>query len=260
MQALGEEQPHEDEEEEADGPLLCQRLAEVDEPGAVRTLEQEVSQEDPVKWYGGCGYIEVEAEVDTGSCVSIMPSRVCKHVPTVPSAASRAKKQYRTAGSESIANNGQSNVRFWTEEGERRRMIWQRGDVNKALAGGGGIADQGNTLVFGPRGGAILKDPDGKIMSAAMQMASVKTPFRRKGNTYSMTMYVPIDEPQKGGANDTTAKKDLNNVQPRQGQEEMPDELDNIRAIVEEAGWTLVKTGAQKRKVAKKTSDFAGQD
>lgn len=141
-------QPEEEHEEE-----LC-RLAEVEEEEHLRTLEQEVDHEDLVNWQGQ-NYLEIEAEVDTGSCTTIMPNKVCQHIETKPSPGSKNGKKYRTAGKETINNDGQSMVHFWTPEGERRRMLWQRGNVNKCLAGGGAMADKGNTLIFNKWGGAL---------------------------------------------------------------------------------------------------------
>ena len=71
----------------------------------------------------------------------------------------------------------------------------RRGDVNKTLMAGGSVADKGNTLLF-TKFGMIIKDPDLSIYKKAVGMAKVKTPFRRKGKTYAMNMWLkaPADE------------------------------------------------------------------
>ena len=74
----------------------------------------------------------------------------------------------------------------------------QRGDVNKTLMAGGTVADQGNTLLFTKYGGMVIKDPDLSIYKKAVGMARVKTPFKRKGKTYSMNMWLKAPETGRG--------------------------------------------------------------
>ncbi len=255
MRSLEEEATEEEEE-------CLARLCEEDEDESpVRTLEQEVGQEDAIYWEGRQGYKKIETEIDTGSCVVIMPTEECPGIPIEPSPASKAGKKYRTAGAERIANEGQSTVRFWTEEGARRKMLSQRGKVNKALAGGGPVCDQGNTLLFTARGGAIIKDPDEAIFRKAVEAATVKTPFHRnQGGTYSMNMWVPINA-ERGRTKpkiDEANKKGVS--QEERTREEQTKELEDIQAVVEQAGWTLVRSPKQKKQATRGARGFPGQD
>ena len=52
-----------------------------------------------------------------------------------------------------IYNEGESEVIFANDNGEWRKSIVQRGDVNKTLMAGGSMADKGNTLLFTRYGG-----------------------------------------------------------------------------------------------------------
>lgn len=94
-------------------------------------------------------------------------------------------------------------------------------------------------------GGAVLRDPEGKIFDQAFRAAEVKTPFQRKGNTYTMKMYVPA--PEKEIAHDHC------------DHHEEKDDLENIRAIVEEAGWKLVPSKIKSKRTST-NKHFGGQD
>ena len=43
----------------------------------------------------------------------------------------------------------------------------------------------------------VVKDPDLSIYKRAVGIAKVKTPFRRKGKTYAMNMWLKV--PESGG-------------------------------------------------------------
>ena len=249
------EHPHAEEEEEV-----------AENQGSMRTLKQEVEHED-IRLWRGKKYLKVKAEMDTGACVPMMPSKLLPGLPIKPNAASRARKRYGTAGKGSILNEGESDIRFWTEDGQRRRMLYQRGGVNKTLAAGGAMADEGNTVMFNRQGGAIVKDLDMSIFKEAVAKAEVVTHFERDGKTYSLPMYIPIpsgsipsgsEDPEdskgksKGGS---TLRKSFKrkDVAKQEEDEPIPMNIDNLRAAIEDAGWTVKLTKSQAR-AAKKAS------
>ena len=188
----------EPEMEEQAGDSLCCLREEASEDGGIRTLEQEVSEEEAEKMSFKGKWIKIEAEVDTGACVPMMPTSLAKHLKIRESEGSRRGAKYVSASDDFIYNKGESDVLFASDAGDWRKAVIQRGDVNKTLMAGGSVADKGNTLLFTKFGGMIIKDPDLSIYKKAVGMAKVKTPFRRKGKTYAMNMWLKAPTPEGG--------------------------------------------------------------
>ena len=67
-------------EEESNMQQFCLREEEGDE-GGLRTLEHEVSEEEAAKMNYKGKWIRVEAEMDTGACIPMMPKNIAKHLP-----------------------------------------------------------------------------------------------------------------------------------------------------------------------------------
>merc|ERR1711994_433569 len=150
----------EPEEEAQGGDSLCCLREEVKEEGGMRTLEQEVSEEEAAKMNYKGRWIKVEAEMDTGACIPMMPKNIAKHLPIRESEGSKRGAKYLSASDDYIYNEGESDVLFASDSGEWKKAVNQRGDVNKTLMAGGSMADQGNTLLFTKYGGMVVKDPD----------------------------------------------------------------------------------------------------
>ena len=159
--------------------MSCLR-EEVEEDGGMRTLEQEVSEEEAAKMNYKGKWIRVEAEMDTGACVPMMPKNVAKHLPIRESEGSKRGAKYLSASDDFIFNEGESDILFASDTGEWKKTVVQRGDVNKTLMAGGSVADQGNTLLFTKYGGMIIKDPDLSIYKKAVGLAKVKTKERER--------------------------------------------------------------------------------
>ena len=66
--------------EEQAGDSLCCPREEASEDGGIRTLEQEVSEEEAEKMNFKGKWIKIEAEMDTGACVPMMPTSLAKHL------------------------------------------------------------------------------------------------------------------------------------------------------------------------------------
>ena len=200
MRPMWEEQEW-DEEPEEEGqiqPMSCLR-EEAKEDGGMRTLEQEVSAEEAAKMNYKGRWLKVEAEVDTGACIPMMPKGIAQHLPIRESEGSKRGAKYVSASDDFIFNEGESEVVFASDNGDWRKAVLQRGDVNKTLMAGGCVADKGNTLLFTKYGGMIIEDHDLSIYKKAVGLAKKKTPFRRKGKTYAMNMWLKVPA-EEGGA------------------------------------------------------------
>ena len=148
MRPMWDEQSWGDEPEEEEQsqmqPLACLREEE-DEPGGLRTLEHEISEEEAAKMNYKGKWIKIEAEVDTGACIPMMPKDIAKRLQTRESDGSRRGAKYLSASNNYIYNEGESEVVFASDAGEWKKAVVQRGDVNKTLMAGGCMADKGNT-------------------------------------------------------------------------------------------------------------------
>ena len=94
------------------------------------------------------------------------------------------------------------------------------------------MADQGNTLLFTKFGGMIIKDPDLSIYKKAVGMAKVKTPFKRKGKTYSMNMWLKAPG-SEGGARRVAFEED------KKGDEGGEEEMQKMLTMAAENGWKV---------------------
>ena len=224
------EEPEGEEQGEIQN-MSCLR-EEMEGDGGMRTLEQEVSEEEAAKMNYKGKWFEVEAEVDTGACIPMMPKNIAKHLPIRESEGSRRGAKYLSASDDFIYNEGESDVLFASDSGEWKKAVIQRGDVNKTLMAGGSMADQGNTLLFTKYGGMVVKDPDLSIYKRAVGSAKVKTPFKRKGKTYSMNMWLKAPEVE-GGARRVSFKKE------EREPEDEEEEEKKLLAMAAENGWKV---------------------
>ena len=230
------------DEEPASEPLCMKSLREPEEEeGGMRTLEHEVSDEESAKLNYKGKWIKVEAEVDTGACIPMMPKGIARHLPTRESEGSRKGAKYLSASDGWIHNEGESDVPFAGDSGEQRKAVFQRGDVNKTLLAGGSVADQDNTLLFTKYGGMIVKDPDLSIYKKAVSMAKTKTPFMRKGKTYAMNMWLKVPKAE-GGASRVTFEEEE-----QEGKDEEK-EMQKMMAMAANNGWKIASwRGKNKR-------------
>ena len=129
--------------------------------------------------------------MDSGCSVFVMPSKWLRHLALEPSEGSmrRPPQTFTAASNHKVKNEGQRTVRFRTEDGSRKQMIFQVAAVNKILASIAGICDNGNTVMFRQDGGTITH-----------METKRETHFKRQGNVYVMDMWIrnPIHVNVKG--------------------------------------------------------------
>ena len=93
---------------------------------------------------------------------------------------SKAGQTYRGANVSAIANYGQSEVTFWTSDGQKGRMRFQVADVERPLLSVARLRAAGNEVVFGLQQSYIRHVSSGKSV-----------PLVREGNIYLLDMYFP---------------------------------------------------------------------
>ena len=117
--------------------------------------------------------------LDSGCSVFVVPAEYFTFLDLEPSAGSKAGQVFRAANNGKMPNLGQRTVRFVTNDGRKRKMVFQVAKVNKRLASIAGICDNGNTVTFTDSGGYICNVETGR-----------RTTFERKGNVYILDMWV----------------------------------------------------------------------
>ena len=119
--------------------------------------------------------------MDSGSSVFVVPSGWLKMFAVRESVGSKRGQTYQAAakGGAPIVNRGEKEIRFYTNDGDKRKVVCQVAKVNKLLASIGEICDRGNEVIFRRDGGDIIHIQSGK-----------RTPFRRHGNVYVMDAWI----------------------------------------------------------------------
>ena len=109
----------------------------------------------------------IDAILDSGASVIVIPPHVAGGYAIQESTASRVGVQYAVANGEKIPNLGEKLFAVVTEEGTVRGMRPQVADVSKALQSVRGLVKTGQLVVFGDRADGtehyILNRESGKV-------------------------------------------------------------------------------------------------
>ena len=99
--------------------------------------------------------------VDSGAINSVAPPSVSS-VPLVESKGSLNGVQFHTADGTRIPNLGQKTLATVTEEGAPIRQKFQFVKISRPLSSVGEMADAGNVVVFGRKGGYVHNVKSGR--------------------------------------------------------------------------------------------------
>ena len=91
----------------------------------------------------------MDAILDSGASVTVIPPHVGRGYDIQPGEASRAGVRYEVANGEEIPNLWEKNLPVMTEEGTWRGLKAQVADVSKALQSVRGLVKAGHLVVFG---------------------------------------------------------------------------------------------------------------
>ena len=95
------------------------------------------------------GWEHLEAILDSGATVTVIPPHVGREYEVVPGVASKAGVKYEVANGEEIPNLGEKLLPVVTDEGSWRGMLAQVADVSKALQSVRALVKAGHVVVFG---------------------------------------------------------------------------------------------------------------
>ena len=105
-------------------------------------------------------YEEIEASVDSGAGVTIMPSEMCTHVPLRETADSRAGT-YRAASGHPVPVMGSRTLDAQTSRSQSRRLTCKVGPVRKMRLSPNDMLCKGNSYgnraVFDPQGSHVCR-------------------------------------------------------------------------------------------------------
>ena len=126
--------------------------------------------------------------VDSGSHHNVMPRRMVKRSRIRPSEGSKRGLHYVAANKGRIPNEGETDFKFETEEGELEDWTFQIAEVNKALASIADRVDHGYRVTF---------DKDEKTGRDASYMLHKKSKkiikVTRHGNVWRVEAIVDVD-------------------------------------------------------------------
>ena len=125
-------------------------------------------------------WVSITVTVDSGACVTVMPSGICLGIPIVDNDLCRAGVEYEVANGESIPNLGERQCQVMTVGSMTpKKITFQVAEVHKPLLSVAACSDMGFDCFLGKDGG-VLKD----------RITGECIPLERHGSLYSMKMWV----------------------------------------------------------------------
>ena len=109
------------------------------------------------------GMVKISAVVDSGAEANALPENMMQWIPLKPSSASTAGKIFRGAGRGPIPARGERSVIGRTDEGQRRRIVWEVCPVKRPLLSVAKITKAGNQVYLGEDKAFVKNDKTGQI-------------------------------------------------------------------------------------------------
>ena len=130
------------------------------------------------------GAVLVEAVVDSGAVDSVTPPKIF-HAPVKPSEMSKSGTKYEGPDKSKIPNLGETDAVFAVDEGHSCGLRMQVADIARPLIAASHLADGGNIVQLGKKGGTIIHEKTGR-----------KIAVQRRGGIYLLRMWIspPKDE------------------------------------------------------------------
>ena len=129
-------------------------------------------------------YEEIEAAVDSGAAVCIMPNEMCDTWGLNPEGAG---KTYAAAGNQGVTDEGSRTFPAVTDQWQKRKMTCRVGKVRRMLLAAAEMVKKGNRVVLDPKKSFIENLTTGE-----------RTPLYIKNGIFMMKIWVPRNKAQKG--------------------------------------------------------------
>jgi hypothetical protein len=128
-------------------------------------------------------WVLIDFTVDSGACVTVMPSGLCSGIPILDNDLSKNGVEYEVANGESIANLGERRCQVMTVGSMApKRIVFQVADVRKPLLSITACSDMGYDCYLGKEGGSLRNRVTGEVI-----------PLERRGSLYSLRMWARQD-------------------------------------------------------------------
>ena len=128
-------------------------------------------------------WVLMDATVDSGACVTVMPSGLCAGISIVNNDLSKSGVEYEVANGESIANLGERRCQVMTVGSMIPKQItFQVADVHKPLLSITAWSDMGYDCYLGRAGGSLRDGMTGEVI-----------PLEHRRSLYSLRMWVRQD-------------------------------------------------------------------
>ena len=130
------------------------------------------------------GAILVEAVVDSGAVDSVTPPKIFS-AQVRSSEMSRNGVKYEGPDKSKIPNLGETDAVFAVDEGHSCGLRMQVADISRPLIAASHLADGGNIVQLGKKGGTIIHEKTGRRIA-----------IQRRGGIYFLRMWIspPRDE------------------------------------------------------------------
>ena len=129
----------------------------------------------------------VPVTVDSGAIDTVIPRRVAKGITVRQTEASRNGLKYRSASGNAIVNEGEKNLRGYTNEANMVDMTAQVAEVTKPLGSVRAFVKAGNKVVF-DNGGSYIQN----------KTTGVKTIIEDRNGAYVFDLWIPRDNKPSG--------------------------------------------------------------
>ena len=128
-------------------------------------------------------WVLLEVTVDSGACVTVMPSGLCPGISIIDNDLSKNGVEYEVANGESIGNMCERRCQVMTVGSMApKRIVLQVADVHKPLLSITPCSDMGYDCYLGKEGSSLRDRVTGEVI-----------PLERRGSLYSLRMWVRQD-------------------------------------------------------------------
>jgi hypothetical protein len=190
--------PEEDGHDDPSSKILESRVPSVSRPSRLRpklqsmqisTLPEETRGTKTLKSATKIGTKRMRLRrgitVDSGASANVMPRRMVRRQRIRPSPGSRRGAHYLAANNGRIANEGECDFKFTTNEGHEKNLTFQIAEVNKALGSVSYLVDNGYRVTFDK------DEATGHDISMMFHKATgVTSRFRRERNIWILDALV----------------------------------------------------------------------
>ena len=149
--------------------------------GNLQSIDRDIRDDNmcAVEQYQG-NWERIPVTVDSGAIDSVIPRRIASGVKVKQTDASRAGLKYRSASGNAIVNEGERDLKGYSNEANRVDMTMQVAEVTKPLGSVRAFVKAGNKVVF-DEGNSYIEN----------KVTGVRTGIEDRGGAYVFDLWIP---------------------------------------------------------------------